>query len=365
MTGALAALESALAACQSGGGSAPAAKTGTAGQPTAAAKAPATGAASAKGLVSIRLGHGQPPADITPVVFLPDIRSQIPLDNYGKTYDVKPTLILGTNIQATALAAGEQDVVILDFMTLPQSLEKGVLKDIKIIDNVKVDGHPDYRGNVFRVMADSGISKPSDLKGKTVTTVTIGQSIDFAFRIWARKGGIDPDKDVNVVEMPFTAVGPALREGRVAMGPFIPPFDVLEEAKGGMKDVFTLRDVFGPNEQLFHIAKTDWLQANTQAIKGFLADSIKARKWLLDERNRDKAISVMADTYKVPKETYQLFYGTKKDDYRQPDGCVSAKYLDGPAETVREAGAYKDKIDLAKYIDLSYLPNPDACKSYE
>ena len=111
---------------------------------------------------------------------------------------------------ATALAAGEQDVILLDFMTLPQSLEKGVLKDIKLIENVKLDGHPDYRGNVFRVMANSGINTAADLKGKTVSTVTIGQSIDFAFRVWAKKGGVDPDRDVKIVEMPFTAVGPAL-----------------------------------------------------------------------------------------------------------------------------------------------------------
>lgn len=365
-TGALATLGSLLAACQATPAASPTAKPGGASQPGPApgtAQAPATGAAPA-GVTTIRLAHGQPPADLTPVIFLPEVRTAIPLDHFDKSYTVQPTLILGTNLHATALAADEQDLVLLDFMTLPQSIEKGVLRDIKIIDDVKLDGHPDYRGNVFRVMADSGISTPADLRGKTVTTVTIGQSIDFAFRIWAKQGGLDPDRDVQIVEMPFTAVGAALREGRVAMGPFIPPFDALEADRGGMRDVFTLRDVFGPNEQLFHVAETSWLQANSQAVKDFLADSLKGRKWALDERNRDQVISIMSETYKVPKETYELFFGTSKDDFRHPDGCVSAKYLNEPAEKVRQEGAYQERIDLAQYIDHSYLPNPAACQGY-
>ena len=81
-------------------------------------------------------------------------------------------------------------------------------------------------------------------------------------------------------------------------------------------------------------------------------------QWFYDKANRDRAIQVISDYTKSPKEVLALYVMTNGDYYRDPNGCVSAKLIQPPIDAMHREGIIDKPLDVSKYVDMSYLPNP-------
>lgn len=310
--------------------------------------------------VVIRHGHGGGvPSDIAPVLFVPWMQQNV-LKHYGNAYTVQWTRTKGSPHAAAMLAAGEADLATLSFTTIALTIQKDAVPGgVKVVADTKIDGYPGYRSNVWVVRDDAGIGRVEDLKGRVVAINEYGAGLDVGLRVMLRKHGLDPVKDTNIVEINFANQGPALRQKRTDLAVLLQPFEGREFKKGGVKRLFTLKEAIGTNHMIFQVATNKFLTEHPEAARAYFDDYVRGLTWYLDPKNRPKMLELVAEATKLPKAAFDYFL-TTEDDYRDPKACPQLEYIQRPVDLMVETGFLKERVDISKYFDTSYLPNP--CK---
>src|ERR1700754_2513422 len=149
----------------------------------------------------------------------------------GKTYKIEWTQFQGTAPMTQALAAGALDCATQAPLSLANGVVGGNLKAYIVAQHVyeKPGGFSVY----WAVKEDSPIKTIADLKGKTIGISVIGGGTYGPFAMLLKKNGVDPDKDIKLVETVFAVSDDALRQGRVDAVNYNQPFAARAEAKGG------------------------------------------------------------------------------------------------------------------------------------
>ena len=306
-------------------------------------------------------GGGIGPNEMETIIYLDWMKENV-LKRHGKDYTVKMTFTRGTPEAAALLAAGQVDMATLAFSTFATTMLKGAVPGgLTIVSDNYQDGVPGYANNTYFVRDDSPIKQVTDLRGKKVGINAFGSAVDLIMRVTLKKHGLDPKKDVQVVEVGFPNIAAAIRERRIDTGPLILPFMAPEVAKGGLRPLFNGADAFGPHAVIFQVVTNSFLKANPEAVRGFLDDYVRGLKWFYDGKNREKAIQVTADFTKSPKDVLNSYFMTPRDYYRDPDACVSAKLVQVPIDAMQREGFIDRPLDVSKHLDMSYLPSP--CKA--
>jgi len=302
-------------------------------------------------------GGGIGPNEMETIIYLDWMQKNV-LQGYGQDYTVDMTFTRGTPEAATLLAAGQADMATLSFAVFATSVLKSLVPGgMTIVSDNYQDGRPGYAQNTFFVLQDSPIKTTQDLKGKIIGVNAFGSAVDLAMRVKLKKDGLDPRKDVQVVEVAFPNQAAALREKRIDCGILILPFMNTEIRKGDLRPLFTGGDAFGPYSVIFQIVTNDFLKAHTPAVKSFLADYVRGLHWFYDSANRKKAIELTAEFTKSPADVLDSYFMTNRDYYRDPNGCITAPIIQTPIDAMYHEGLLEKPVKVADYINTSYLPN--------
>src|SRR5271167_4549398 len=148
-------------------------------------------------------GGGIGPNEMETIIYLDWMQKNV-LKRYGKDYVVDMTFTRGTPEAGTLLAAGQADMATLSFAVFATSVLQSIVPGgLTIISDNYQDGRPGYAQNTFFVLKDSPIQSTHDLKGKKVAINAYGSAVDLALRVKLKKDGIDPRKDLTIVEVAF------------------------------------------------------------------------------------------------------------------------------------------------------------------
>jgi len=82
------------------------------------------------------------------------------------------------------------------------------------------------------VLKDSPIKTVTDLKGKKIGINAFASAVDLALRVMLKKNGIDPRRDVEIVEIAFPNIASAIREKRIDCGVLVHSFLAVDEPEG-------------------------------------------------------------------------------------------------------------------------------------
>lgn len=315
-------------------------------------------AAQAASPVKIRYatGGGIGPNEMETIIFLDYLKENV-LKNYGKSYTLDMTFTRGTPEAAALLAAGQADLATLSFSAFATVIAKGAVpQGLTIISDNYQDGHEGNATNTFFVLKDSPIKSVADLKGKKVGINAFGSAVDLVLRVVLKQNGLDPRRDVEIVEIAFPNMASAIREKRVDCGVLVIPFLAVESPKGDLRPLLTGGDAFGPSSVIFQVTTNSFLADHPEAVRGFLADYVDGLAWYYDPANREKAIEIVADFTKSPKEVLDSYFATDRDYYRDSSGCVAAATIQKPIDAMLEEKLIDQAVDVSKYLDLSYLP---------
>lgn len=303
-------------------------------------------------------GGGIGPNETETLIFLPYLEKNV-LKNFGHAYDLQMTFTRGTPEAAQLLAAGQADLGTLSSSAFALSVIKDAVPGgLTIISDNFQEGRPGNATNAFFVMADSPIKRVEDLKGKKIAVNAFGSAVDLTCRVALRKHGLDPRNDVEIVEIGFPNIGAAIRTGRVDCGNLVLPFMAVEEAKGGLRSLFSDADAFGPASVIFQVASTNFLKAHPEAVRAFLADYVQGLQWYYNRLNRARALEVVSELTKSPIPLLDSYLMTSKDYYRNPNGCVFPNTIQKPIDAMVQEKFIPQRVDASKFIDLSYLPHP-------
>ncbi|MCR8463672.1 MAG: ABC transporter substrate-binding protein [Candidatus Korarchaeota archaeon] len=306
---------------------------------------------------TIRVGWVVPTEQLVSLMAIPYIQSNL-MKGLNREYKFEQIRFQGTPQAVAALAAGEIDIASLAYESFTRAVINNVVPGGMSI--IATDFYDAYEGNFafqWLTLESSNIRNVKDLRGKTVAVNALGTGVDATLRLMLKKSGLDPYKDVNVVELPFPTHESALREGKIDVGTFPAMFYYRALRNGGVRTVFTSRDAWGTGYVFtFYVARNDFLRKYPAAVRSFLADYTRLSAYLLDSRNREKVIEVVSDYFKIDKELLNSYYLTQKDVYRPPYPYVIPQDLQKAVDTLYELGFIQQRIDVSKYIDNSYLP---------
>jgi ABC-type nitrate/sulfonate/bicarbonate transport system substrate-binding protein len=138
---------------------------------------------------------------------------------------------------------------------------------------------PDIGGDGLFVPEKSPITKPEDLKGKTIGMTNLSWSSAWFTLDFLGKKGITKD-DVTYLAVPPPQQEQSLLSDELQALYAFGPLDAQLKKKGGYRQLFKLSDLSGrPIIRGGTMAREDWLEQNPEAARRYVAAIAKAADW--------------------------------------------------------------------------------------
>lgn len=142
----------------------------------------------------------------------------------------------------------------------------------------------------YTVFAHPDIKGPLDLKGKIVTGTRPGASADSALRLYLRRAGLEPDKDVVFIAVGDSQQGRlnALHRGSVAATVLAPPYS-------GMAKTLGLRELADLRKTDIEYAGTSiagmgpYIRSHSSLVENFLKGYIESLHFFRTQREKTLA----------------------------------------------------------------------------
>jgi len=262
----------------------------------------------------------------------------------GKTYNIEWTQFQGTAPMTQALAAGALDCATQAPLSLANGVVGGGLKAYIVAQHVyeKPGGFSVY----WAVKDDSPIKTIADLKGKTIGISVIGGGTQGPLNILLKQNGIDPAKDIKLVEVGFAVSEDALRQGRVDAVNMNQPFAARAEAKGGIRKLFSLNQAMPNIVHILEACRADFVDKNPELAKMYVRDITSAMKKAL--ANREETLKVVSEVIKAPVAVLDTYLLKDNDFGRDPGAAPNFPAIQKMLDIYHEAGMLP-KMDVAQF----------------
>lgn len=301
---------------------------------------------------AVRLAWSVMPGELAPVIFAS--KPELAHHN-GKTYAFSPVHIAASPQMIQGLVSDEIDIAAFAFSSFPLAVQNAGMTDLRIIADESQDGVPGYYSDEAKVRKDSGINKIEDLKGKVLATTGFGAASDIALRATLTRHGMNPAKDVTIIQAVYANMPAILKERKADLVTAIPPFAFDPELLTISRTLYTGRDAMGPTEKIFWVARKGFLERNRAAIVDFMEDFMRGQRWFTDAANRTAALQIIAAFTKRPPSYYDGYVWTMHDYYRDRRGLPNLDALQRSIDLQVELGILKAPIDVKAYSDLSLV----------
>ena len=139
----------------------------------------------------------------------------------------------------------------------------------------------------YTVFAGPDVKTPQDLRGKIVTGTRPGASADSALRLYLRRNGLEPDKDVIFISVAESQQGRlnALMRGAVAATVLAPPFSGMAK-QSGLRELADLRktDIEYAGTSIAGMAP--YIKSHPQLIENFMKGYVESLHFFRTEREK-------------------------------------------------------------------------------
>jgi NitT/TauT family transport system substrate-binding protein len=255
-------------------------------------------AAQAKPLIKVVAGYGSTDGAIAPLWFAKETRL---FEKRG--LDVR-LVGMGTGaVSLRALIARDLEIASLSGSGLVQAALQGV-------DTVIVSAA--INGFVFKVFGAPEITSPAQLKGKKLGVSRYGATSDFAVRLALKKWGLNPEHDVNILQIGTTQDTLRAMQTKMLDAGVLSGTASLMARKAGFRELGDLADL-GLHYPMAPIGTTkSYLQKNEGLVKEFMLAYIEAIHDF--KRNKEAALAVLKkytrnDDREVLEDSYRNYAG--------------------------------------------------------
>jgi NitT/TauT family transport system substrate-binding protein len=261
---------------------------------------------------------------------------------------VQPETIQSGAFAVPKLTSGELDISFGNWVSFVLAQQKGAL-DMKFIGEAYVSTPNSNFGLVAG--PNAGISSVKDLEGKTIAVNAKGNINELLIRAVLEANDVD-FKSVNLVEMKFPEMAPALQSGQIDAASLIDPFVVDAQRNVGAKFVVDLTGK-GPTENFpvsGYATTAKFAKENPNTVAAFQRALLKGQELAGDRKNIEEALPQYA---KMPPETAAIVrYGTFPT-------TIDGKRLQRVSDLLSTYGMMPGKVDVEPMV----VPMPQASAS--
>jgi ABC-type nitrate/sulfonate/bicarbonate transport system substrate-binding protein len=271
--------------------------------------------------------------------------------NLGKTYKIEWTQFQGTAPMVQAMAAGALDCSTQAVLSMAQGAVQANLQTYVVAQHV--GERPGSFSVYWAVKEDSPIKTVADMKGKSVGINVFGSGIYGPMALLLKRNGVDPEKDIKLVETGFPASEDAIRSGRVDVGVLNQPFAARAEAKGGLRKLFSLADQQQNIVHILEACRKDFVDAKPELAKQYVRDlTLGMKKAIAD---RAETIKVVSEVTKAPPEVLDTFLLKPNDFAREPGARPNFEGIQAMLDIYAETGMIAQKLDVARFRHASIV----------
>jgi ABC-type nitrate/sulfonate/bicarbonate transport system substrate-binding protein len=263
----------------------------------------------------------------------------------GKSYKIEWSQFQGTAAISQALAAGAIDCGSQGVLPIAQGTIAGTLA-VDIVAQ-HVNEKPGSFSVYWAVKEDSTIKSVADLKGKTIGISIIKGGTQAPLDLALRKAGLDPEKDVKLVEVTFPLSEDALRSGRVDAVNMNQPFAARAEAKGGIRKLFAVADVLPNMVHILEACRKDFLAQKPDLARMYIKDLTQGSALAL--ANREQTLKVVSETMKVPVAVLDTYLLKENDFDRAPGAAPNFPAIQSMLDLFAETGLTTKKLDVSAF----------------
>ncbi len=265
--------------------------------------------------------------------------------NLGKTYKIEFVQFQGTAPMVQAMVAGALDCSTQAPLSLANGTIAGGLQAYIIAQHV--GERPGSFSVYWAVKDDSPIKTIADMKGKSVGTNVFGSGILGPMFLLLKKNGIDPEKDIKLVETGFPGSEDAIRTGRVDVGVLNQPFAARSEARGGLRKLFALSDQQQNIVHILEVCRKEFVDKNPDLVRNYVRDLTAGMKKAV--ANRAETLKVVNEVIKAPVEVLDTFLLKPNDFAREPGAAPNFAGIQAMLDIYTETGMIKQKLDVSQF----------------
>lgn len=201
----------------------------------------------------------------------------------------------------------------------------------------------------FKLFVHPGIKSPAELKGKRLAVSRFGAQSDFLTRYAVSKLGLDPSKDVTILQIGSTpARYAALKSGGVDGTIVWFPVSLIA-ASDGYRMLADLNDIISDWPYLGYYAMARVLKERRDKMMRYLKAHVRALEWL--KANPSGGVKVLIDDVKINPEYAEAGYKEFMKSFAF-DGRIPVKGFELLMES--ETSKLKGKFKVGDFIDESF-----------
>jgi len=301
------------------------------------ARAPSAWAAQGKPLVKVVVGYGSTDGGVAILGFAKETKL---FEKRG--LDVVLVGMGTGSVSLRALIAKDLEISSLSGSGLVQAALQGA--DTVIISAL-------INGFIFKVFGAPEISSPAQLKGKKLGVSRYGATSDFAVRLALKKWGLNPDRDVNILQIGTSQDTVRAMQAKMLDAGVMSGTSSLIARKAGFRELGDLAEL-GLHYPTSAIGTTkSYLQKNEGLVKEFMLAYIEAIHDF--KRNKEAALTVLK------KYTRNDDREVLEDSYSNAAG----KYLALPIPTID--GIRTILTELSSTVPAAKNADPEQFVSYK
>jgi ABC-type nitrate/sulfonate/bicarbonate transport system substrate-binding protein len=263
----------------------------------------------------------------------------------GKAYKIEWTQFQGTAPMVQAMVAGALDCSTQGVLSLAQGAAQADLQAYIVAQHV--GERPGSFSVYWAVKEDSPIKTIADVKGHSVGINVFGSGIYGPMALLLKRNGVDPEKDIKLVETGFPASEDAIRGGRVDVGVLNQPFAARAEAKGGLRKLFSLSDQMQNIVHIMEVCRKDFVDKNPELAKRYVRDLTLGMKKAV--ANREETLKVVSEVIKAPVAVLDTFLLKPNDFAREPGAKPNFEAVQAMLDVYAETGMLSKKLDVAQF----------------
>ncbi len=299
--------------------------------------APTALAAQAKPLIKVMAGYGSADGAVAPLWFAKETKL---FEKRG--LDVVLVGMGTGSVSLRALIAKDLEIASLSGSGLVQAALQGA--DTVIISAA-------INGFIFKVFGAPEITSPAQLKGKKLGVSRYGATSDFAVRLALKKWGLNPDRDVSILQIGTSQDTVRAMQTKMLDAGLLSGTASLIARKAGFRELGDLADL-GLHYPMAPIGTTkSFIQKNEGLVKEFMLAYIEAIHDF--KRNKEAALTVLKkytrnDDREVLEDTYT---------------STASKYLALPIPTLD--GIRTILTELSSTVPAAKNADPEQFVSYK
>lgn len=201
----------------------------------------------------------------------------------------------------------------------------------------------------FKLFVHPNIKTPADLKGKRLAVSRFGAQSDFLTRYAISKLGLNPGKDVTILQIGSTPARYAALKGGSVDGTIMWFPVTLIATNEGYRMLADLNDIITDWPYLGYYGMANVLKDKRDRVVRYLKAHVKALEWL--KTNPSGGVKILIDDIKIPAEYAGAGYKEFMKSFAF-DGRIPIKGFDLLMES--ESAKLKGKFKVADFIDESF-----------